>query len=79
MLEDKIVMAISILIPASLTTTTIFVYIKQLLIINDNSIPVDLRKRITSVMSKPEVKKHKIRSIASIIIVSIIKNVKCFN
>ena len=72
LLEDKLVVAISVLIPASLTTTTIFVYIKQLLIVNDNSIPVDLRKRISSVMNKPEVKRHKIRSIASIIIVSII-------
>ena len=72
LISDSLSNRLTMLIPALFTALTVSTYIKQNLLIKDDALPIELRNKLGKLMDIETIKKHRRRSVTTMLIVSII-------
>ena len=71
-ISDSLANRLTMLIPAFFTAVSVSTYIKQNMLIKDDAIPLELRTKLGNLIDAETIKKHRRRSVTSMLIVSII-------
>lgn len=69
---DKIATVLTIIVPAVFTAFSISTYVKQNMLVKDDSLPLELRTKLGNLIDAETIKKHRRRSVTTMLIVSII-------
>lgn len=72
LISDSLSNRLTMLIPAFFTAITVSTYVKQNLLIKDEALPIELRSKLGKLMDVETIRKHRRRSVTTMLIVSII-------